>query len=180
MTNPSIAAAPPFAGLRHFPQGHRFSQWTGDDSKALMKVYLPAIEGHVPDDIVQCFHALLEFCYIIWQEIIMDDTLKQLSNALHCFHCYCQIFQETGVWFNGFALLHQHSLSHYDMLICMFGAPNGLCSSITESNTSKWWRNPGDDQVSSMHLDKCCWPTNILTSWLHHAQTLLDTECYMV
>jgi len=52
MTNPSITAAPPFAGLCHFPQGRGFSQWTGDDSKALMKVYLPAIEGHVPDDIV--------------------------------------------------------------------------------------------------------------------------------
>ena len=35
---PSISAAPPFPGLRHFPDGHDFAQWTGDDSKALMKV----------------------------------------------------------------------------------------------------------------------------------------------
>ncbi len=34
----SIAAAPPFPGLRRFPHGRRFKQWTGDDSKALMKV----------------------------------------------------------------------------------------------------------------------------------------------
>lgn len=34
----SIAMAPPFAGLRRFPQGRGFKQWTGDDSKALMKV----------------------------------------------------------------------------------------------------------------------------------------------
>jgi hypothetical protein len=33
-----IAAAPPFSGLRRFPQGRGFKQWTGDDSKALMKV----------------------------------------------------------------------------------------------------------------------------------------------
>lgn len=33
-----IAMAPPFAGLRRFPQGRGFKQWTGDDSKALMKV----------------------------------------------------------------------------------------------------------------------------------------------
>jgi len=33
-----IAAAPPFPGLRRFPQGRNFKQWTGDDSKALMKV----------------------------------------------------------------------------------------------------------------------------------------------
>lgn len=35
-----IAAAPPFPGQRRFPQGRNFKQWTGDDSKALMKVRL--------------------------------------------------------------------------------------------------------------------------------------------
>ena len=34
----SIAAAPLFSNLRRFPHGRRFKQWTGDDSKALMKV----------------------------------------------------------------------------------------------------------------------------------------------
>ncbi|KAF8220421.1 hypothetical protein L208DRAFT_1333807, partial [Tricholoma matsutake] len=48
-----IALAPSFAGLRHFPEGRNFKQWTGNDSKALMKVYLPAIEGYVPDEAVQ-------------------------------------------------------------------------------------------------------------------------------
>ena len=37
---PSIAVAPPFAGLQRFPEGQNFKQWTGDDSKALMKVCL--------------------------------------------------------------------------------------------------------------------------------------------
>ncbi|KII82878.1 hypothetical protein PLICRDRAFT_120126 [Plicaturopsis crispa FD-325 SS-3] len=43
-----IAATPAFPGLRRLPQGHRFKQWTGDDSKTLMKVYLPALVGYVP------------------------------------------------------------------------------------------------------------------------------------
>lgn len=34
----SIALVAPFTGLRRFPQGRGFKQWTGDDSKALMKV----------------------------------------------------------------------------------------------------------------------------------------------
>jgi hypothetical protein len=34
----SISAVPPFPGLRRFPDGRDFAQWTGDDSKALMKV----------------------------------------------------------------------------------------------------------------------------------------------
>lgn len=138
----SIAAAPSFAGLRRFPEGHGFSQWTGNDSKALMKVYLPAIEGHVPQDIVQCFHAFLEFCYIVRQDIITEDTLKKLSDALQCFHQYQKIFQDTGVRINGFSLLRQHSLTHYISLIHMFGAPNGLCSSITESKHIKAIKEP--------------------------------------
>lgn len=32
-----IAAVPLFANLRRFPEGRGFKQWTGDDSKALMK-----------------------------------------------------------------------------------------------------------------------------------------------
>ena len=33
-----IALAPLFPGLRRFKQGRKFKQWTGNDSKALMKV----------------------------------------------------------------------------------------------------------------------------------------------
>lgn len=33
-----IACVPAFAGLRRFPEGRGFKQWTGDDSRALMKV----------------------------------------------------------------------------------------------------------------------------------------------
>lgn len=33
-----IAAVPLYPEIRRFPQGRRFKQWTGDDSKALMKV----------------------------------------------------------------------------------------------------------------------------------------------
>ncbi|KAG1814794.1 hypothetical protein DFJ58DRAFT_850583 [Suillus subalutaceus] len=47
-----IAVVPPFPSLCRFPQGRHFKQWTGDDSKALMRVYLPAIEGYVPEDVV--------------------------------------------------------------------------------------------------------------------------------
>ncbi|KAG2743052.1 hypothetical protein P692DRAFT_201841927 [Suillus brevipes Sb2] len=104
-----IAATPSFAGLRRFSQGCRFKQWTGDDSKVLMKVYLPAIEGHVPTEVVQTFRAFLEFCYL-----------------------------------------------HHIHLIRLFGAPNGLCSSITESKHIKavkepWWRQM---LVTNQCLDK--------------------------
>ena len=42
LTLNSIALAPLFSGVRRFKQGRRFKQWTGDDSRALMKVTTPA------------------------------------------------------------------------------------------------------------------------------------------
>lgn len=56
-----IAAAPPFAGLRRFPEGRGFKQWTGDNSKALMLVCLPAIAGLIPEGILRAFSAFLDF-----------------------------------------------------------------------------------------------------------------------
>ncbi|KAH9026440.1 hypothetical protein EDB85DRAFT_2074917 [Lactarius pseudohatsudake] len=127
-----IALAPPFVGLRCFPEGRRFKQWTSDDSKALMKVYLPAIKGHVPDD--------------MW------------------FHHSCEIFWTCGVWDNGFNLPRQHSLAHYKKLIRAYGAPNGLCSSITESKHIKAVKEPWQHSnrfqalyqmlLMNQHLDK--------------------------
>ncbi|KAI6095772.1 hypothetical protein F5141DRAFT_1191198 [Pisolithus sp. B1] len=65
-----------------------FKQWTGNDSKALMKVYLPAIAGYVPNEMLQALSAFMDFCY----------TVCQSSLAIE-----------------------------------LFGAPNGLSTSIVES-----------------------------------------------
>ncbi|KAG2156780.1 uncharacterized protein EDB93DRAFT_1246971 [Suillus bovinus] len=119
-----IAAAPSFAGLRQFPQGRGFTQWTGNDSKALMK------------------------------DIITEDTLKEIEEA-DWFHHYHKIFQETGVPFDRFSLPRQHSLVHYGTLICMFGVPNGVCSSITESKHIKAMllTNQRLDKLAAAHTD---------------------------
>jgi hypothetical protein len=65
-----------------------------------MKVYLPAIEGHVPQDVVCCFHAFLEFCYIACTNVITEQTIAILEDALQQFYCYQAVFQMTGVWFD--------------------------------------------------------------------------------
>ena len=45
----------------------------------LLRVYLPAIEGHIPDNVVHTFHAsFLEFCYLVCRDIITDDMLAKL------------------------------------------------------------------------------------------------------
>ncbi|KAH9014908.1 hypothetical protein EDB83DRAFT_2232892, partial [Lactarius deliciosus] len=137
-----IALAPSFVGLQCFPEGRNFKQWTGDDSKALMKVYIPAIKGHVPDEMVQTMHAFLEFCYLARHNIHDTHSLAALDDALKWFHHHCEIFRAFDVRDDGFNLSRQHSLVHYVKLIRPFGAPNGLCSSITESKHIKAVKEP--------------------------------------
>ncbi|KAG1890648.1 uncharacterized protein F5891DRAFT_1131624 [Suillus fuscotomentosus] len=155
-----IAAVPAFAGLRRFPQGRGFKQWTGDDLKALMKVYLSAIEGYVPVDMVRTFRAFLEFCYLVRRSIITEKTLEQIQEALDRFHRHRQIFETLDV-ISTFSLPRQHSLQHYIHLIRLFGAPNGLCSSITEAKHIKavkepWRRSSRYEALGQMLVTNQC------------------------
>ncbi|KAK0191768.1 hypothetical protein F5146DRAFT_981835 [Armillaria mellea] len=137
-----IAAAPSFPGLRRFPEGRGFKQWTGDDSKALMKVYLPAISGHVPPQMVRAIAAFMEFCYLVRRSVLDEASLVDLNSIIASYHREREIFRDVGIRPDGFSLPRQHSLVHYRRLIQDFGAPNGLCSSITESKHIKAVKEP--------------------------------------
>ncbi|GLB45564.1 hypothetical protein LshimejAT787_2400220 [Lyophyllum shimeji] len=140
--NRRIAAAPPFPGVRRFPEGRGFKQWTGDDSKALMKVYLPAISGYVPSQMVRALSTFTEFCYLVRRDVLSDNDLQKLDETLAHYHEERTIFEEEGVRPDGFSLPRQHAMVHYTALIREFGAPNGLCSSITESKHIKAVKKP--------------------------------------
>jgi hypothetical protein len=101
-----------------------------------VQVYLPAIEGHVPDEMVQAMRAFLDFCYIAQRDIHDTQSLAAIDDALRRFHHYREIFRDN------FNLPRQHSLIHYLKLIWAFGTPNGLCSSITESKHIKAVKEP--------------------------------------
>ncbi|PBK80946.1 hypothetical protein ARMGADRAFT_1146782 [Armillaria gallica] len=150
-----IAATPTFPGLRHFPQGHRFKQWTGDDSKALMKVYLPAVAEYLPEEMMQCLASFLDFCYLVRHANFDEDTLDQVDAAVSRFHHYRRIFVTTGVR-DTISLPRQHSLVHYRNHIINFSTPNGLCSSITESRhitaVKKPWRRSNQYNALSQML----------------------------
>ncbi|KIO01474.1 hypothetical protein M404DRAFT_28773 [Pisolithus tinctorius Marx 270] len=150
-----IAAVAPYTGLRHFPQGQHFKQWTGDDSKSLMKVYIAAIEGYVPQYIVFTFRAFLEFCYLICWNVITQQMLVEIDDALRHFHLYREVFRNAGV-VDTFSLPRQHAMKHYSHLICQFGAPNSLCSSITESKHIKAIKRPFTCTWGSSNADDPC------------------------
>jgi hypothetical protein len=96
----------------------------------------------VPADVIRTFRAFLDFCYLVRRDMFNEATLGLVQDALDCFHHFRKIFQTLGVRPTGFSLPRQHSLSHYRQLIRMFGAPNGLCSSITESKHIKAVKEP--------------------------------------
>jgi hypothetical protein len=130
-----------------------------------------ALQGHLPKEIIRTFCAFLEFCYIARKDALTEVDLQQLEDALSRFHHHRTIFVKSGVRPKGISLPRQHSLVHYPSLIRNFGAPNGLCSSITESKhiraVKEPWRrssrnqplgqmlvtNQRLDQLSTAHMD---------------------------
>lgn len=121
-----------------------------------MKVFLPAITGLVPEQMVRAISAFLEFCYLVRQSQIDEDILIKIDAAIERYHIEREIFVECGIRGN-FNLPRQHALLHYRVLIQMFGAPNGLCSSITESKHIKavkqpWRRSSRHEPLGQMLL----------------------------
>lgn len=91
---------------------------------------------------VKALQAFLDFCYIVRRDVHDTQSLKALEDALDRFHQHREIFRTSGVRLNGFNLPRSHAAVHYLRLIRAFGAPNGLCSSITESKHIKAVKEP--------------------------------------
>ncbi|KAJ3483016.1 hypothetical protein NLI96_g6599 [Meripilus lineatus] len=109
-----------------------------------MKVFIPAIVGHVPDGVVQCVVSFMDFCYLARRSSHDTAALAQMELAHQSFIHHRQIFKTVNIRPEGFSLPRQHSLVHYVQSIKLFGSPNGLCSLITESKhitaVKKPWR----------------------------------------
>ena len=76
------------------------------------------------------------------------------QNAISDFHTYREVLSPLRGE-KGFSLPRQHSIVHYPALIRLFGAPNGFCSSITESKHIRavkepWRRSSRNDALFQM------------------------------
>jgi hypothetical protein len=105
----------------------------------------------------------MDFFYLVRRAVISEDTLVAIDEALLQFHHEREIFRTCGIRTN-FNLPRQHSMIHYRRLIQMYGAPNGLCSSITENKhitaIKEPWRRSNRHQalgqmlLTNQRLDK--------------------------
>ena len=107
-------------------------------------MFLPAIADYVPSKMVQAIAAFMEFCYIVCQSTLDEADLIAMDKALKSFETERTIFEEVQICPNGISSPRIHALQHYQQLVQQFGAPNGLCTSITESKhieaVKKPWR----------------------------------------
>ena len=102
--------------------------------------------------------------------MITEEDLDKLQDTIESFHSFRKVFAPIRGT-KGFSLPRQHSIVHYPALIRLFGAPNGVCSSITESKhiraVKEPWRrsnrnnalfqmlttNQRLDQLAAAHVD---------------------------
>ena len=104
---------------------------------------------------VQCLAVFLDFAYYARRFEHDTDLLDAMDEALAHFHELRRVFVETGVRPNGVGPPRQHSLLHYVKSIRLFGSPNGLCSSITESKhieavKNTWRRSNRNQPINQM------------------------------
>ena len=125
---------------------------------------MSAIAGHISSEMTQAISSFLDVCYIAWRADLDHAALKAFDTALAKFYTLREVFRTSGVRPTGFSLPRQHSLSHYHYLIEEFGAPGGVCSSITESrhitavkkpwHCSSQYKALGQMLVTNQWLDK--------------------------
>ena len=117
---------------------------------------MSAIEGFVPKEVIQTFSAFLDFYYLVRRNVLDEDDLIKIQDAVDRFQAARSVFEQLGVR-DGFSLPRQHAMKHYVSHIQNFGAPNGLCSSITESAhipfvKEPWRRSSRNNPIEQMLL----------------------------
>jgi hypothetical protein len=106
---------------------------------------------------VKAISTFMDLCYLVRRSVLDDNDVEQVTQLIEEFHQERTVFEQVGVRLDGFSLPRQHSLVHYPLLITEFGAPNGLCSSITESAhitsvKKPWHRSNRYNALSQMLL----------------------------
>ncbi|KAG9093118.1 hypothetical protein FS749_015043 [Ceratobasidium sp. UAMH 11750] len=133
-----LMGMPRFPGIRHFKTGISSfinSQWTGMESKAVAKVFLPMVAGSRPPEAVGAARCIMDFMYRARLPQLDDDDLEELEVDLAKFHQLKDIFVSKGglntaLGWDGIPKLHM--LSHYVYFIREFGTTDGYNTEISE------------------------------------------------
>lgn len=106
------------------------------------QIYLAAIKGLVPSELIRMVRAYLEFTYLIRHPVQTEDTLARCQAALTEYHEHREYLRTAGVRPEGFSIPRQHAHNHAPRHTWNFGTLHGLCTSITENKHIKAVKEP--------------------------------------
>jgi hypothetical protein len=90
---------------------------------------------------VCCIATYMDACYIVCRNAISMPVLERFNQLVKKFQEPRDVFITSGVR-TSISLPRQHGLPHFYSGIQLFGAPNGLCSSLIESKHIKVVKEP--------------------------------------
>ncbi|KAH8833410.1 hypothetical protein DL96DRAFT_1667540 [Flagelloscypha sp. PMI_526] len=129
-----LKVMPPHPSLCHFKKGISIiSQWTGNEYKAMEKVFLGALIGTGGDKhVLGVMQAIVDFIHLAHYEQHTDETLVQLFESWQSFHDQKHVFVELGIR-NDFNIPKIHAMHHYwEMIIS-----HGTCDSVNTEATER-------------------------------------------
>ncbi|KAK7433564.1 hypothetical protein VKT23_020718 [Stygiomarasmius scandens] len=122
----------PHPTLKQFSKGiSRVTQWTGNEYKAMAKVYPAMLAGAADVRVLKAVRAFEDFMYYAHWEVHTDESLKAMDAAWDNFHEYKAIFEELGIR-RHFNISKLHNVSHYSESIRSRGTTDGFNSESSE------------------------------------------------
>ena len=77
-----VSTLPPCFGLRHFKGSwSHLSQILGKEHKDMACILLGCLIGKVPDPVITCYRALLNFIYLVQQPKLYGGCTKPISQT---------------------------------------------------------------------------------------------------
>ena len=149
-----VRTLPPCFGLRHFKGGwSRLSQILGKEQKDMARILLGCLVGKMPDEVLICYRALLDFIYIAQYPTHDDDSLRYLEDALDLFHGHKHIFWNSAFG-NTSTSLNSTPWSIMLSLFDILEPPTTTIQRCSNVFTLIWQKRGGGLQTSGMRSRK--------------------------
>ena len=133
-------AVPKFTKLRRFREFSKLSQWTGEESKEMLRIIIPVFAPLLSEknpDILHAGRAIVDFIMLARYRSHDEATLEYMNAALEridllkeVFRKYRPVNKKTGEQTFNFPKFH--SISHYIDMIRYYGPPDGYSTQASE------------------------------------------------
>jgi hypothetical protein len=144
-------------GMTHFGKGVTgIQQWTGRESKEMMKQFLPLVAGTVDGSLSALVRAGLDFMYRAHAASMTEDDIQDLKESMVEFHelKYSVLSDKTFTDPERFDHIPKlHMITHYPVQIPELGTPDGYNTEVPERshipNAKEPWR--ASNRVNPWH-----------------------------